>query len=613
MRPELRVAYRLAKVAKTRRYVIGGALWAVVSLLPILSGLLLQRLFDVISSDAPGQLRLILSFSALFVGVATVRGITLVVAWVYGNYWSAAAQSVLRANSLKAILGGEGTSSGRSPAAPGEVISRLRDDVDDLVDLSDDAVQIISSGLFSVVALVVLSRVNGGATIVLFVPLLTVGLLRVFMDQVQRKRHAEDRVRGARVTAFVGNLFSGVLAIKASGAGPEALERLQRLNSARIRTATRDQFSGTLVTTSTDAAVQVSFGLVLLLAAPDVRSGAFTIGDIALFTTYLSWLSALPTTIGVVLTHLPQGAVAVERLRRISAKDREAEVLAEDPEIWLKQDPPDFVQAAAEGVEELELLEADALCVPGEAGHHVLDDVSIRLEGGTLNVVTGSVGAGKSLLLRALLGLVPTDSGTITWNGDPVEDLGTFMVPNRVSYVSQVPRLIEGRLEENILLGWEANRAELEDALWLSALEEDVKTFPGGLDTVVGGRGSRLSGGQVQRATAARALVRSPKLLVIDDLSSALDVQTEKVIWDRLIGRAKREGQTLLVVSNRRGVLERADQVIVLERGRVECSGRLDHLLKRCRAMQNLWVASDDVSSRADTAGPSVPVPSEGE
>lgn len=445
---------------------------------------------------------------------------------------------------------------------------------------------------------------------VLFLPLLVVGLLRVFMDRVQRKRHAEDRLRGARVTAFVGNLFSGVLAIKASGAGPDALERLQRLNTARVRTATRDQFSGTLVTTSTDAAVQVSFGLVLLLVAPDVRSGEFTVGDIALFTTYLSWLSALPTTIGVVLTHLPQGAVAVDRLRRITAKEREAKALAEHPEIWLKQDPPEFVQDL-ERVEDLKLLEVNALSVPSESGGHVLDHVNIRLEGGTLNVVTGSVGSGKTLLFRALLGLVPADSGTITWNGDVVEDPGSFMIPARVSYVSQVPRLIEGRLEDNILLGCEVGRAQLEDALWLSALDEDVKSFPEGLDTVVGGRGSRLSGGQVQRATVARALVRSSKLLVVDDLSSALDVHTEKLIWDRLIGRAKSEGQTLLVVSNRREVVERADQVIVLERGHVECSGRPDHLLKRCRTMKELW-APRKTSTEKGPAGSSTAAPSDG-
>ncbi|MGH3490817.1 MAG: ABC transporter ATP-binding protein, partial [Actinopolymorphaceae bacterium] len=115
--------------------------------------------------------------------------------------------------------------------------------------------------------------------------------------------------------------------------------------------------------------------------------------------------------------------------------------------------------------------------------------------------------------------------------------------------------------------------------------------MPSGLDTVVGPRGVRLSGGQVQRATAARALVRSPDLMVVDDLSSALDVETEQLLWDRIADAAK-NGQgpsTLLVVSHRRAALERADQVVVLDRGEVVGSGELDELLRTCPEMRRLW------------------------
>jgi ATP-binding cassette, subfamily B, bacterial len=115
--------------------------------------------------------------------------------------------------------------------------------------------------------------------------------------------------------------------------------------------------------------------------------------------------------------------------------------------------------------------------------------------------------------------------------------------------------------------------------------------MPDGFETMVGSRGVRLSGGQVQRATAARALVRAPDLLVVDDLSSALDVQTEQRLWDRIADAAGNGNgpSTLLVVSHRRAALERADQIVVLDRGRVVGAGSLTELLRTCPEMRRLW------------------------
>jgi ATP-binding cassette subfamily B protein len=142
-------------------------------------------------------------------------------------------------------------------------------------------------------------------------------------------------------------------------------------------------------------------------------------------------------------------------------------------------------------------------------------------------------------------------------------------------------------LRENLLLGRSDTDGELTQAIRSAALERDVASMPHGLETLVGPLGMRLSGGQVQRTAAARMFVRNPELLVFDDLSSALDVDTEKTLWERLF--TDHAGATALVVSHRRPALQRADQIVVLDEGRVVASGRLNELLETSPEFRDLW------------------------
>jgi ATP-binding cassette subfamily B protein len=212
--------------------------------------------------------------------------------------------------------------------------------------------------------------------------------------------------------------------------------------------------------------------------------------------------------------------------------------------------------------------------------------VEFALPRGSFTVITGRIGSGKTTLLRALLGLLPKDAGEIYWNGERVADPASFFVPPRSAYTAQVPLLFSESLQDNILMGLPEDKVDIQDAIRLAVMEPDLEELEHGLETMLGAKGVKISGGQRQRTAAARMFVRDPELLVFDDLSSALDVETEKTLWERVF---EQRNATCLVVSHRKPALRRADQIIILQDGKVIAEGKLDDLLETCTEMQRLW------------------------
>lgn len=435
-----------------------------------------------------------------------------------------------------------------SAHTPAEVVAQ-GGDTERVVILADNVIDQVVA-LFTIVAMTVISGSVVPGLFFLGTMVLSGLAATAFGPRLERSARRTVASRAAFATGLVSSL-SAARTVKLAGATRPVLDHLARLDADRSERQRREialqvWARSTPSTTSGLAPIAV-WGLYL---SGNLGAAATLVAISTLHAAnWLAWTTAS------LVSSLPSARVWTRRTVAMAGVSAYSAPL---PGVDLSAGTaPAPDPAPREPLRQLDLVGFGAVHEDGTVG---VQGVDLTVRRGELVLVLGPVGSGKSSMLRALAGIVHHD-GELRWNGDPVTAPELFLRPGQVGYVAQLPRVLSGTVADNIRLGHDVDPA---GAVSTAQLERDLASVGSGLGLLIGHKGTRLSGGQLQRLALARALAPRTELLVADDVSSALDVTTELALWEAL----REHGVTVVGSTSKRAALLQADRVLVLVGGR---------------------------------------------
>ena len=445
----------------------------------------------------------------------------------------------------------------------GDIMARATNDLNAVrMMLGPGIMYWVETSLTFVLAIVVMVTSDWRLAVFAILPAPAVSLTVIFFGRKIHTRFERIQALFSDISSRVQENLAGVRMVRAFAQEQAESRRFEELNKRYIGQNLKLVRIQGFFQSLLEALIGCTFLVVLLVGGLQVLSGRITLGDYVMFNTYMGMLVWPMIALGWVVNLMQRSTASLSRINQI---------LHEKPTIAAPAHPHRL--RAVEGV--LEFREVSMEYGAGRA----LSGINLRIDASSTIAVVGHTGAGKSTLVSLIPRLMDPTHGTVMLDGVDLRRLDPAELRRHIGFVPQETFLFSTTIAENIAFGVEAATPEqIRRAAELAGLATDIDGFPEGYETTVGERGITLSGGQKQRTAIARAILKNPRILILDDALSSVDTLTEERILNHLAGVM--QGRTVILISHRVSTVRQADRIIVLERGEIVEQGTHAELLE---------------------------------
>ncbi len=415
-----------------------------------------------------------------------------------------------------------------------------------------------------VLAIAVMLWVDRPLALIALAPTPVISLVVIFFGRMIHERFERIQAMFSDISSRVQENLAGVRVIRAYTQEQHELERFEALNRSFIKENVGLARAQGMFMPTLQGMVGMAFLLVLWAGGSRLLSGRITIGNFVMFNTYMGMLVWPMIALGWVVNLTQRGTASMARID---------DLMQQHPSIAAPADPVPLTRALGD-------IEFQDVVVEFSDGRRAIDGVSLRIESGSTVAIVGHTGSGKSTLVHLIPRLLDPTSGSVRLDGHDVRQYDPAALRRQIGFVPQETFLFSDTLAGNIAFGVpEATEDDVRRAAEIAGLGSDVAGFPNGYSTIVGERGITLSGGQKQRTAIARAILRDPAILILDDALSSVDTLTEERILNAL-QRTMRDRTTILI-SHRVSTVRNAEKIFVIEDGRIAEQGTHSQLIGR--------------------------------
>lgn len=445
----------------------------------------------------------------------------------------------------------------------GTLVARIMNDVEGVRNLvGTGLVQLIGGVLTAIVSLIILLNINAVLTAYVLGPLIIFGIVSLFAFKKIRPIFRNRQVINSEVTGRLTETLNGVRVIKGFNAEQQEVKTFADGVDRLFRNIRKSLIATSIVTSSSTLLLGLASVGIMGIGGYMIMGGTLTVGDFLAFILYLGFMIAPIVQMSNIGTQITDAIAGLDRVEELLAQPRET-------------DAPDRTVMLPEVKGHLQFKDVHFAY---EEGQPVLKGVSFNAPPGSVTALVGSSGSGKTTIASLAASFLDPGDGEILIDGQDLTKVRHESYRQHLGVVLQDDFLFEGSIRENILFPRPgATEEELQHAVKAAHVDEFSDRFEKGLETVIGERGVKLSGGQRQRLAIARAILADPRLLILDEATSNLDMESEAFIQESLHQLMK--GRTTLVIAHRLSTIRNADQILVVENGQIVERGQHDELL----------------------------------